>query len=350
MMTEVLKVNAGNIGMAKVNKAAGIIKEGGLVAFPTETVYGLGADALNPKAVVRIFEAKNRPLDDPLIVHITEKKDLFTLAKDISDTAHELAREFWPGPLTLVLKKYESIPDIVTAGLDTVAIRMPANEVALSLIRAAGRPIAAPSANLFGRPSPVTAQQVLEDLGGRIDMVIDGGKTSIGVESTVLDLTQEIPTILRPGGISIERLKEIIKSVRIYKQEGILAPGMYPRHYAPRAKVVLVEGDEGVQIKNVLKIASSFNKKGYRFGIMAKEEHKKIYGEFFAKKIGESATLCGGNVKTLGPGDDLTVCASHLFSALREFDREGVDFIIVEGVIEDGIGMAIMDRLRKAVG
>ncbi len=334
-MTEVLKIKTDNIEQDKINKAAGIIKEGGLAAFPTETVYGLGADALNPKAVAKIFEAKNRPLDDPLIVHIAEKNDLFKLTKRIPDTGHELVREFWPGPLTLVLKKSEIVPDIVTAGLDTVAIRMPANEVALSLIRAAARPVAAPSANLFGRPSPVTAQQVLDDLDDKIDIIIDGGRTVIGVESTVVDLTQSPPAILRPGGVGIESLKAIIKGVRIYKQGKILSPGMSPRHYAPKAKVILVEGDGKVQIENIFKIASEFEKKGYRFGIMVKEEHKKIYE---------------GNVKSLGPGDDLTICAANLFSVLREFDMEGVDFIIVEGVIEDGIGMAIMDRLRKAAG
>ena len=335
MITGVLKINPDKIDCGKIKKAAGIIKEGGLAAFPTETVYGLGADALNPKAVAKIFEAKNRPLDDPLIVHIAEKRDLLKLTERIPDTAHELSSEFWPGPLTLVLKKSEIVPDIVTAGLDTVAIRIPANEVALSLIKAAGRPVAAPSANLFGRPSPVTAQQVLDDLDGKIDIVIDGGRTVIGVESTVVDLTQSPPTILRPGGISRERLREIMPQVRIYRQGKILAPGMYPRHYAPHAKVAIVEGDGEVQVEKVIKAASEFYKQGYQVGIMAKEEHKKMYK---------------GNVKSLGPGSNLTICAANLFSILREFDREGVDIIIIEGVIEEGIGMAIMDRLRKAAG
>lgn len=336
MRTEIIKVNPHNIDLTKVRKAAKKIKDGDLVAFPTETVYGLGADAFNSQAVAKIFEAKNRPLDDPLIVHVSQREDLFKLIKDISDIVSELTNEFWPGPLTLVLKKSEIVPDIVTAGLDTVAIRMPANEIALSLIRESQTPIAAPSANLFGRPSSTDSQHVLDDLNGRIDLIIDGGKSEIGVESTVLDLTQSPPSILRPGGISIERLKETIGGVKIYKQDKILSPGMYPRHYSPKAKVILVEGNGEVQVEKVRNLTSRFDLQDCCLGIMAKEENKDKYDGF--------------NVKSLGPRDDLATCAANLFSVLREFDKEGVDIIIAESIKEEGLGLAIMDRLRKASG
>ncbi|MBU1133358.1 MAG: threonylcarbamoyl-AMP synthase, partial [Candidatus Omnitrophica bacterium] len=243
MKTEIITVNPDNINPVYIKTAAEKIKDGGLVAFPTETVYGLGADAFNPKAVAKIFEAKKRPFEDPLIVHIAQKEDLYKLTEDISDSALKLADEFWPGPLTLVLKKSKNIPDIITAGLDTVAIRVPADKVALAFIKFSETPIAAPSANLFGRPSPTTAQHVLDDLNEKIDIVIDGGRALIGVESTILDLTQNPPVVLRPGGVSIEKLKKVVKGVEIYKQDKILSPGMYPRHYSPKAKVMLVEGN-----------------------------------------------------------------------------------------------------------
>jgi len=337
MITEILKIDFCNdIELAKLKKAAKIIKEGGLVAFPTETVYGLGADALNSEACAKIFEAKDRPLDDPLIVHISEREDLFRLARDVPNAVSELTDKFWPGPLTLVLKKSRKVPDIVTAGLDTVAIRMPSNEIALNLIRMTKTPIAAPSANLFGRPSPTDSQHIINDLAGRIDMIIDGGRTLIGVESTVLDLAQDTPSILRPGGVSIERLEKVIKGVKIYKQDKILSPGMYPRHYSPKAKVILVEGSGDAQVAKVKNLATRFNLQKYSVGILAKEENKDKYDGF--------------NVKSLGSGDDLSACAVNLFSVLREFDKEGIDTIIAESVREEGLGVAIMDRLRKAAG
>lgn len=336
MNTEVLKVDPQVIDIAKIKKAADIIRNGGLVAFPTETVYGLGVSALNPHSVARIFEVKERPLDDPLIIHIAVREDIFKLCKNIPDLAIKLIIEFWPGPLTLILEKSDLVPYIVTGGLDTVAIRMPSDPIALALIKESQTPIAAPSANIFGRTSPTTAQHVLEDLGGKIEVIIDGGKVSIGVESTILDLTQSPPRILRPGGISVERLKEIIPDVTFYKKEHILAPGMYPRHYSPKARVILVEGEGKAQVDEVLELAYEFELQGYSFGIIAKEENRDKYIDF--------------NAKSLGHGDDLNICASNLFSVLREFDKEGVDVIIVEGVKEEGLGLAIMDRLRKAVG
>lgn len=336
MKTEILKVNPTNIDLTEIKKAAQIIKEGGLVAFPTETVYGLGADALNAEAVAKIFAAKNRPLDDPLIVHIADKQDIFKVAKEIYKITLDLIDEFWPGPLTLVLKKSEIIPEIVTAGLDTVAVRMPDNEIALSLIKEAQTPLAAPSANLFGRPSPTTCQHVLDDLSGKIELIIDGGKTDIGVESTILDLTQTPFRILRPGGVSLEDLKMIIPHVESHNGNKILSPGMYPRHYSPKAKLILIEGDGKAQVDKACELAQEFELQGYSFGIMAKEENKDKYGDF--------------KVKSLGPSNNLALCAANLFSVLREFDREGVSVIIAEGINEEGLGVAIMDRLRKAQG
>ena len=336
MRTEIITVNPDNVNPVYIKTAAEKIKDGGLVAFPTETVYGLGADAFNPKAVAKIFEVKKRPLEDPLIVHIAQKEDLYKLAEDISDMVLRLADEFWPGPLTLVLKKSKNIPDIITAGLDTVAIRVPADKVALAFIKFSETPIAAPSANLFGRPSPTTAQHVLDDLNEKIDIVIDGGRALIGVESTILDLTQNPPVVLRPGGVSMEKLKKVVKGVEIYKQDKILSPGMYSRHYSPKAKVMLVEGNGKIQVEKVKNLASRLNSQGCSLGILVKEENKDKYDGF--------------NVKPLGPGDDLTICAANLFSVLRNFDKEGVDIVIAESVKEEGLGLAIMDRLRKAAG
>lgn len=334
MKTEIITVNPDNINPVYIKTAAEKIKDGGLVAFPTETVYGLGADAFNPKAVAKIFEAKKRPFEDPLIVHIAQKEDLYKLTEDIPDSALKLADEFWPGPLTLVLKKSKNIPDIITAGLDTVAIRVPADKVALAFIKFSETPIAAPSANLFGRPSPTTAQHVLDDLNEKIDIVIDGGRALIGVESTILDLTQNPPVVLRPGGVSIEKLKKVVKGVEIYKQDKILSPGMYPRHYSPKAKVMLVEGNGNAQVEQVKNLASRFNLQDLSVGILAKEENIDKYNGF--------------KVKSIGQGNDLAVCASNLFSVLREFDKEGVDIVIAESVKEEELGLAIMNRLRKA--
>jgi L-threonylcarbamoyladenylate synthase len=269
-------------------------------------------------------------------VHIADKQDVFKVAKEIYKITLDLIDEFWPGPLTLVLKKSPDIPEIVTAGLDTVAVRMPANEIVLSLIKEAQTPIAAPSANRFGRPSPTTAQHVLDDLDGKIDLIIDAGKTDIGLESTILDLTQTSFCILRPGGVSIEKLRKIIPQVEFYKQDEILSPGMYPRHYSPKAKLILIEEDGKAQVDKVRELVKEFELQGYPFGIMAKEENKDKYGDF--------------KVKSLGPSSNLALCAANLFSVLREFDKESVSVIIAEGVNEGGLGAAIMDRLRKAQG
>ncbi|MDP2946294.1 MAG: L-threonylcarbamoyladenylate synthase [bacterium] len=336
MKTEVLKIDQFNIGPDQIKKAADMIKSGGLVVFPTETVYGLGADALNPEAVAKIFEAKNRPLNDPLIVHIADIQDLLRLSNEVYKITLDLVDAFWPGPLTLVLKKSQTVPSIVTAGLETVAVRMPDHPVALSLIRESQTPIAAPSANLFGRPSPTTAQHVLDDLNGRVDLILDAGKTNVGVESTILDLTQTPFRILRPGGVNLESLRTIIPDIEPYNGNKILAPGMFIRHYSPKAKVILVEENGSVQIDKIKMLASEFAVQGYCIGIIAKEENKDKYSDF--------------NVKVLGPAKNLSLCAANLFTVLRDFDKDGVQVIIAESVKEEGLGVAIMDRLRKASG
>ena len=335
MRPPILRIDPRDIDPELVKEAAHLINNRGLVAFPTETVYGLGADAMDPGAVSRIFEAKKRPLDDPLIVHVAAEKNLYELVETVPPEAKKLMERFWPGPLTLVLKKTMKVPDIVTTGLDTVAVRMPSNIIARELIKAAEVPIAAPSANLFGRPSPTTAQHVMDDLGDAVDMVIDGGRTEIGLESTVVAFTGGETVILRPGGISLEELRSVVKGIYVYTDSELAekSPGKYPRHYSPRPRVVIVE-ESGRQIESTLSVVRDSIEGGYKVGIMSKQEHASSYMEF--------------DHKILGPGDDGRTCASRLFHVLREFDTEGVDIIVAEAVQERGIGLAVMDRLRKA--
>jgi L-threonylcarbamoyladenylate synthase len=343
--TIILKIDPNNIDLNKIKLAARIIKNGGLVAFPTETVYGLGANALDEEAVQKIFKAKNRPIDNPVIVHIANMDDLYMLTEVIPDEALKLASKFWPGPLTLLLKKSELVPDITTAGLDTVAIRMPNHPIALELIKESEVPIAAPSANLSGKPSPTTAEHVIRDLNGKIDMIIDGGEVTFGVESTVLDLTSEPPCILRPGPITIEEIKTIIRNVEIHPIaraekpiETIIAksPGMKYRHYAPSAELIVIEGDPLKVPLKIQNIAEEQIKAGKKVGIIATEENANSY------KI--------NNVKIVGKRSEPRTIAKNLFKTLRELDSENVDIIIAEGIEPTGIGLAIMNRLRKASG
>lgn len=325
-----------------IQKAAKIIKKGGLVAFPTETVYGLGANALNKKAVRKIFEAKGRPLDNPIIVHIAEVKDLSKLTEKVPKETNLLVKKFWPGPLTLVLFKKKIVPDEVTAKTNSVAIRMPKNKIALELIKASGVPIAAPSANLAGRPSPTLAKHVFEDFGDKVDLILDGGPTKIGVESTVLDLTVKPPQILRPGGISFEELKKVLKDVQFHpsllgkKFKGkAKSPGMKYRHYAPRAALILVEGKTKERISKIQNLINYYQKRKKTVGVMAVSETKKSY---------KDANL----VLSVGSRKNLKEIAQNLFKALREFDKRGVDIILAEKFPEKGIGFAIMHRLKKA--
>jgi L-threonylcarbamoyladenylate synthase len=343
--TLVLKVDPQKPEIDKVRVAAELIKEGGLVAFPTETVYGLGADALNSKAVLALFEAKKRPLDNPPIVHVENTSDVYRLATQIPAKAERLMKEFWPGPLTLVFKHSDIVPDVTVAGLDTIAIRMPHHNVALVLIRESNRPIAAPSANLAGKPSPTSAKHVFDDLNGRIDAILDGGPTRIGVESTVLDLSVNPPLVLRPGGTPFEALKKAFGDVKLHpfvaaeKELPIgktRSPGMKHKHYAPNAKVILVEGSVPAFVSEVKELTDSYRLKGCKVGVLATDETIAYY----------KADV----VKSLGSRFNLAVIAQNLFRLLREFDAEGVDVIIAEGVPAEGLGLAVMNRLRKASG
>ncbi len=343
--TIILKVNPHKPEAAKVRVAAEFIKKGGLAAFPTETVYGLGADALNPTAVLALFKAKKRPLDNPPIVHVENVDDVYKLAKHVPPNAELLMKQFWPGPLTLVLERSDKVPDVTVAGLTTVAIRMPKNKVALALIRDSQCPIAAPSANLAGKPSPTTAQHVFDDLKGRIDAILDGGSTCIGVESTVLDLSANPPLVLRPGGTPFEALKKALGNVKLHpfvaaEKELAVAearsPGMKHKHYAPNAKLVLVEGSVPAVVQKVRELIASWARLGNRVGVLATDETASKY----------EAEI----VKSLGSRFNLDAVAQNLFRLLREFDAEGVDVIISEGVPAEGLGLAVMNRLRKASG
>ncbi|RKY41764.1 MAG: threonylcarbamoyl-AMP synthase [Candidatus Makaraimicrobium thalassicum] len=337
MRPRVFQIDPYHIRPDLLKKAAEVIHNRGLVAFPTETVYGLGANALDPKAVAKIFEAKERPLDDPLIVHIAGEKDLFRLAAKVPRKLEKLVNRFWPGPLTVVLKKTELVPDIVTTGLDTVAIRMPSNMIARKFIAAADVPIAAPSANMFGRPSPTTARHVIDDLDKRIDIVLDGGSTEIGIESTVVEVIDGRVVVLRPGGIDVEQLRAIVGDVDMISESGDQHrfPGRYPRHYSPNAAVVLVKNNSW-QVRNALSMISDMESRGYRVGVMARQEHADRYR--------------GYNVKVLGPAANDRICASRLFQLLREFDAEKVDIIVAESIPEKELALAVMNRLRKAAG
>jgi L-threonylcarbamoyladenylate synthase len=322
MKTRMLNIAAKMPEIIKIKSAAAIIRRGGLVAFPTETVYGLGANGLNAKAVKSIFKAKDRPQDNPLILHIADKNDIYRFGKDVPVSAEELASKFWPGPLTLVVKKSGVVPKVVTAGLDTVGIRMPDNKIALALIRESGVPIAAPSANVSGKPSPTYAKHVISDLYGRVDAIIDGGRTNIGVESTVLDLTSNPATILRPGGVTLEQLKRVLGEVRVNKpgKNGSFAksPGMKYRHYSPQARIVLVEGEESKVKQKIVELIRIYERSGNRIGIIS------------GSKLSQEAL------------------ARDLFRMFRDFDEKGVDVIIAGGVKEADLGLAIMNRLRKA--
>lgn len=322
-------------------KAGEIIRGSGLVAFPTETVYGLGADALDANAAKGIYEAKGRPSDNPLIVHIGEKEDLYKLAENVPDKALALADAFWPGPLTIILPKKDVVPYSTTGGLDTVAIRMPSHPVALAFIRESKRYIAAPSANTSGRPSPTNAGHVAEDLNGRIDMIIDAGAVTIGLESTIVDLSEEHPLILRPGYITKDMLEAVIGTVDI--DPGILsekgrpkAPGMRYRHYAPKAPLTIICGDEEDVIGDIRNRCQDAKEKGKRVGVIATAQTCEKYDADVVKNIGDR-------------NNNLSI-ATHLYDVLRFFDTTQVDVIYSEGFDDANLGQAIMNRLLKAAG
>lgn len=323
-----------------IQLAARLIRNGEVIAFPTETVYGLGADATNSMAVAKVFALKERPSFDPLIVHIADIDMLSLVVVTVPKIAECLIEAFWPGPLTLVLSKRDSIPDIVTAGLPTVAVRMPRNEVALALIKQAEVPIAAPSANRFGRPSPTCAGHVMDDLGGRIPLILDGGPTQIGVESTVLDITRSPAVILRPGGISREALEKVLGEVSVLSREDasvLKSPGQMKQHYAPKARVLLYDGEHRDKAIEAMKAKVEQLKRGSKVGVMVPEEEVCHFGNDVV-------------VMSMGSFADLEGVASRLFEILRAFDRMEVDYIMALAPPKKGIGLAIFDRLFKAAG
>ena len=323
--------------------AGSIIRSGGLVAFPTETVYGLGGNALDPEASRRIYAAKGRPSDNPLIVHIADLSSLSRIVSRIPDSALALADAFWPGPLTMILPRSSEVPPETTGGLDTVAVRMPSHPAALELIRRSGGYIAAPSANTSGRPSPTRAQHVYDDLNGRIDMIIDGGPVGIGIESTIIDLTEEVPMVLRPGFISIDMLRAVVGEVRM--DPGLRAddpsfrpkaPGMKYRHYAPKASLIIVEGEENAVRARIEELAREAEENGGLAGIIATDEDASSYTH--------------GIVRSAGTRSDEITISRTLFGILREFDDLHVSVIYSEAFDTPQLGTAIMNRLLKAAG
>lgn len=343
MRTIIEKLDENQIDEQTIARAGEVLKSGGLVAFPTETVYGLGANALDERAAERTYAAKGRPSDNPLIVHIADTEALESIVRNVPEKAYAVIERFWPGPLTLIFEKDEKVPYGTTGGLDTVAVRMPVNEIARQLIRAGGGYVSAPSANTSGRPSPTSAQHVADDLDGKIEMILDGGNVEIGVESSILDMTVEPPMILRPGAITKEMLEEVIGEVSVdhallddNASEAPKAPGMKYRHYAPKAQLILVEGEPEEAVKAIRQIAYEQTRLGYQVGIIATNETVDSYTT--------------GIVKNIGTRNSESSIAKNLYRVLREFDEEEVSYIYSESFGKDGLGDAIMNRLEKAAG
>lgn len=341
MKTEIVYIDEENIDNSIIKRASDIIKSGDIVAFPTETVYGLGADGLNSKAVAKIFKAKGRPSDNPLILHVSNVSQVKELVESISEEAEKCIEEFWPGPLTLIFKKSQIVPDIITAGLDTVAIRMPNNKIALNIIKEAGTPIAAPSANTSGRPSPTKAEHVKMDLDGKIPMIVDGGSTEIGLESTVLDLTESIPVILRAGGVTLEQLRDLLGEVEMDKSITSLdrelipkSPGQKYKHYAPKAEMYIYDGDIDDIVAKIKEQAKIYLENGRKVGIMCTDGTEKLYSE--------------GLIISMGDRKAEWSIGHKLFNTIREFDKSNVDVILAESVSMENVGTAIMNRMLKA--
>lgn len=344
METLIKKVDSEHPDERAMEEAGQLIAAGELVAFPTETVYGLGGDALRPEAAAKIYAAKGRPSDNPLIVHIADFSDLERVAREIPPQARKLAEAFWPGPLTMIVWKSDAVPSATTGGMDTVAVRMPNHPVALELIRKSGCLIAAPSANTSGRPSPTEAQHVAEDLSGRIAMILDGGPVGIGIESTIIDLTEEKPMVLRPGYITPKMLSEVLGE-EVVIDPGIIAaddtrkpkaPGMKYKHYAPKADMVIVDGQENAVVDKINELVRQKQAEGMKVAVIATEETTKRYDA--------DVVLC------IGRRSDEDAIAQHLYRILRECDELDVGEIYSESFQTPRIGQAIMNRLLKAAG
>ena len=337
MKTLLLKADENSLSMA-----SDLLRSGNLVAFPTETVYGLGADATNTQAVLSIFKAKGRPADNPLIVHIYERSQLNEIC-NVPDKAIPLMDAFWPGPLTILFEKHTSVPDVVTAGLPTVAVRMPSHPVAAAMLQACGFPVAAPSANSSGRPSPTKASHVFEDLNGKIPLILDGGQCQVGLESTVLDLCHGVPTILRPGGITKDMIEHVLKAEVLLAgsilrplnpDEKALSPGMRYKHYAPEAVLTLVEGDELSVLQKLKELYFQESNKGKKTCILCFSEH--------------ADTLKNCSLHIIGSKYNADEIAHNLFTALRSLDEEGMEAVFSEVLPPQGIGLAVMNRLGRA--
>ena len=345
METRLIKIeDSENVKDEELSCAAQIIRDGGLVAFPTETVYGLGANALDEQAAKKIYAAKGRPSDNPLIAHISSFEELAPLVLKIPEAGEKLSRAYWPGPLTLVFPKSGRVPYGTTGGLDTVAVRMPGDPLANRLIALAGVPIAAPSANTSGRPSPTTAQHVWQDMNGKIDMIIDGGPVGIGVESTIVDVSGSVPVLLRPGAVTIEMLRETVGRVDIDPaiqgppRDDLRpkAPGMKYRHYAPQAELILVEGGTDAVVSRINSLVREKLEQNYRVGVICTDETRERYRY--------------GNVLSVGLRAREETIAHNLFAVLRKFDDLKVDYIYSESFSGEHLGQAIMNRLTKAAG
>ena len=338
--THIYYMRDGMPNQEHLERGAEVIRNGGTVIFPTETVYGLGADALSETAAAKIFEAKGRPSDNPLIVHISSIDMLVYLIREpITDTTKKLIDKFWPGPLTMIFKKSAHVPDSVTAGLDTVAVRMPDHPIAFELIKKSGRPIAAPSANKSGKPSPTRGNHVICEMNGRVDVIYCGNDSRVGLESTVLDLSGEVPVILRPGGVTLEQLQEVLGEVRVDKgltdeKETPKAPGMKYAHYAPDAPMYIIKGSTDKVAPKINELTKAAEAEGKKVGILAASSNGYLYDSDVVIGFGE-----GGNMEEIG---------TNIFHALRELDRMKLDIIYAEAVDEKGIGVAIMNRMKKA--
>lgn len=343
MKTRHIRIEEQNTDEELIRQAGDILRSGGLVAFPTETVYGLGGDALNPASSARIYQAKGRPSDNPLIVHIADMEALDAIVREIPAEARALAEAFWPGPLTMILPKADIVPRETTGGLETVAVRMPAHRTARELIRAAGGYVAAPSANRSGRPSPTLAKYVAQDLDGRIEMIIDGGSVEIGLESTIVDLTSDKPTILRPGYITRQMLERVLSYVeedstlmRCDTGQAPKAPGMKYRHYAPAGELTIVDGDREHTVRYINEELARAGQRHKRTAVIAADETVDLYRADIRKSVGSR-------------GHEETV-ARELYRVLRELDDEEAEVIFAEAFDGDGIGRAVMNRLLKASG
>lgn len=344
MDTYIVEINENEIDEESIKRGGEILKKGGLVAFPTETVYGLGGDALNKESSKKIYAAKGRPSDNPLIVHISNMEALDKIVKNVPKEAVLLANRFWPGPLTMIFEKSDLVPTETTGGLNTVAVRMPSNKIARALIDAAGGYIAAPSANISGRPSPTVAKYVIEDMQGRIDMIIDGGESNVGLESTIVDFSEGRAMILRPGYVTQQMLEETLKEEVLWDRAIIdsdcktapKAPGMKYRHYAPKGELIIVEGAKDAVVNKINELSIKAKEQGFKVGVISTEENLSLYKADVVKSVGRK-------------GHDEEV-AHHLFRILREFDEENTDKMFSESFEESGVGAAVMNRLLKAAG